>query len=540
MHEVGRNADVFNPDAGKLLRAGSRVGFANVHMHANGKDTTGHLEIAFKFHPKDYKPKFVERLMPIGTGDIDIRPMEVGPEGRGVHDADAADESHRLRAAHARGGGPHVLRRDLRIAHGNARAARATTTAGCAPISTKTTAAPLLPRGTILRVTGYYDNTPANRNVVDPRNWSGLGHRSIDNMNIMIMQGVSLTDEQFQEEVKAAARASEAQARRRRAGMPAVRVRHNSNAAARKDRTAVAMQRRRGSRAWVAMLCASAVAGIGLVDSRRAGATGRRQHHTGLRRLAAESGWVVRTAVRLHQSDVERRDAHSAWPGQQHGAGRPGSRPADEFLSAAQSLRVPGPRAEGLRRQGNRLDADEQGEDGQDLRHAQAGLRARRHIDHVEHRGRRRLEHDAGHGRQQGAGPDVRRTEEPHREGRRAVAFTAVATDDGKPNRKNMPSRLGGDYSLPPSANGLRLSFFVYRGPGASVTFDPTQTETWENTRDGGNSPWSADSRRRRSRKATGGRLRATFSEPGTYVIRALAHDGGLWAAQDVTVVVSK
>ena len=58
-------------------------------------------------------------------------------------------------------------------------------------------AAPLLPRGTILRVTGYYDNTPANRNVVDPRNWSGLGHRSIDNMNIMIMQGVTLTDEQF-------------------------------------------------------------------------------------------------------------------------------------------------------------------------------------------------------------------------------------------------------------------------------------------------------------------------------------------------------
>jgi hypothetical protein len=55
-----------------------------------------------------------------------------------------------------------------------------------------------------------------------------------------------------------------------------------------------------------------------------------------------------------------------------------------------------------------------------------------------------------------------------------------------------MPSRLGGDYSLPATANGLRLSFFVYRGPGASVTFDPTQTETWENTRDGGNSPWSA------------------------------------------------
>src|SRR4029079_2604518 len=60
---------------------------------------------------------------------------------------------------------------------------------------------PLLPRGTILRITGYYDNTPANRNVVDPRNWSGLGHRSIDNMNILLMQGVVFTDETFPQEV---------------------------------------------------------------------------------------------------------------------------------------------------------------------------------------------------------------------------------------------------------------------------------------------------------------------------------------------------
>src|SRR5262249_1491419 len=78
IHEVGRNADVFNPDAGKLLRAGSRVGFPNVHMHANGKDTTGHLEVAFKFHPPGYQPKMTERTTTVGTGDIDIRGMESG------------------------------------------------------------------------------------------------------------------------------------------------------------------------------------------------------------------------------------------------------------------------------------------------------------------------------------------------------------------------------------------------------------------------------------------------------------------------------
>ncbi len=73
------------------------------------------------------------------------------------------------------------------------------------------------------------------------------------------------------------------------------------------------------------------------------------------------------------------------------------------------------------------------------------------------------------------------------------------------------------------------------------MTFEPPQTKVWEDTRDGGGLAvvrgWI---RAAESRKATGGRRRATFAEPGTYVIRALAHDGGLFSSQDVTVVVSK
>ena len=63
--------------------------------------------------------------------------------------------------------------------------------------------APLLPKGTILHVSAFFDNTPANKNVVDPRNWSGLGHRSIDNMVILLAQGLTLTDEQFEREMAA-------------------------------------------------------------------------------------------------------------------------------------------------------------------------------------------------------------------------------------------------------------------------------------------------------------------------------------------------
>ena len=202
VHEVGRNADVFHPDAGKLVRAGSRVGFPNVHMHANGKDTTGFLRVGFKFHPKDYKPKMIERLMPIGTGDIDIRGMEVGQK---VEAFQTLQQPTKITVFE-----PHMHAAGVRMCLDAIYGARAETLS-CSgydhswvrAYQYEDDAAPLLPRGTILRVTGYYDNTPANKNVVDPRNWSGLGHRSIDNMNILIMQAVQLTDEQFQAEVRA-------------------------------------------------------------------------------------------------------------------------------------------------------------------------------------------------------------------------------------------------------------------------------------------------------------------------------------------------
>ena len=61
--------------------------------------------------------------------------------------------------------------------------------------------APLLPKGTILHIIGYMDNSPSNKNVPDPRNWQGSGNRSVANMFIDLGQRVALTDEQFQEEM---------------------------------------------------------------------------------------------------------------------------------------------------------------------------------------------------------------------------------------------------------------------------------------------------------------------------------------------------
>ena len=61
--------------------------------------------------------------------------------------------------------------------------------------------APLLPKGTILHLIGWLDTTSANRNVADPRNWSGGGRRSVANMFIQLGKAVALTEEQFEQEM---------------------------------------------------------------------------------------------------------------------------------------------------------------------------------------------------------------------------------------------------------------------------------------------------------------------------------------------------
>ena len=58
-------------------------------------------------------------------------------------------------------------------------------------------AAPLLPTGTILHVIAWYNNTAKNPRVVDPRNWKGTGHRSIDDMLILLSRYIYYTEDEF-------------------------------------------------------------------------------------------------------------------------------------------------------------------------------------------------------------------------------------------------------------------------------------------------------------------------------------------------------
>lgn len=119
------------------------------------------------------------------------------------------------------------------------------------------------------------------------------------------------------------------------------------------------------------------------------------------------------------------------------------------------------------------------------------------------------------------------------------VTLTAVATDDKIPRIRPMPPlnpNVATRFTVD-SATGLRLSWFVYRGTG-NVVFDPVQAKVWEDTRDNANSPWSYGWRTPPVPPDGKWIVRATFAEPGTYVLRCLAHDGGLATTGDVTFVV--
>lgn len=118
------------------------------------------------------------------------------------------------------------------------------------------------------------------------------------------------------------------------------------------------------------------------------------------------------------------------------------------------------------------------------------------------------------------------------------VTLRAVATDDGKPGRRPIPSFwVGRGRTVLFASTGLRLSWFRYRGP-APVSFDPPQTKVWEDFRDGGGSPWSAGWQPPPIPPGNRWVVRAAFSEPGTYVLRCLAHDGGLQTYEDVKLHV--
>jgi mono/diheme cytochrome c family protein len=201
IHEVGRNADVFPPEAGRLLAARSSLSLAAGHIHPNGRETKAHLEFAFKFFPKGYKPQYRRSPVRLGNGiDIDAKPNQANQE---LHAYAVLQEHTKIIAFE-----PHLHAPGVRMCL-EAIWGHNIQTLNCVGYDHnwvkqyvyEDAAAPLLPKGTIVHLIGFLDTTPANKNLADVRNWAGGGRRSVANMFIDLGYSVSLTEEQFQAEM---------------------------------------------------------------------------------------------------------------------------------------------------------------------------------------------------------------------------------------------------------------------------------------------------------------------------------------------------
>ena len=61
--------------------------------------------------------------------------------------------------------------------------------------------APLLPKGALLHVTAWHDNTSANKSNPDPDQWVGHGDRTVDEMAHAWVNITYLSDEEYMSEV---------------------------------------------------------------------------------------------------------------------------------------------------------------------------------------------------------------------------------------------------------------------------------------------------------------------------------------------------
>jgi hypothetical protein len=202
-HEVGRNGEVFPPEAGKLVPAGAVFAW-NLHVHSPGvpgADRSVVLNLGLKFHPKGYAPKFREASIVAASTELDIRPDSTNQR----YDAYwVAPQPIKLLNFE-----PHMHATGMRMCI-EAIYPRTVETLSCAGYDHNWVrnyqyaddVTPLLPAGTILHVIAWFDGTAKNSNIIEPRNVTVWGRRSIQNMfGVFRNQAFMLTDEQYQEEL---------------------------------------------------------------------------------------------------------------------------------------------------------------------------------------------------------------------------------------------------------------------------------------------------------------------------------------------------
>ena len=197
---IGKGYDQFREGTGKLIVPGEKISW-DQHIHAVGEEITGGSELAMWFYPKGQEPK--KRSYLIGftglrtRGFLDIQPNSIShTEGFTVLKENTLITNFQ----------PHFHLR------GKAMKVEAILPDGSREIISYVgnfnfnwmtnyiyadDAAPVFPKGTVIQVSAWYDNTKANKDNPDPDQWVGYGDRTVDEMAHAWMNVVYLDDAEY-------------------------------------------------------------------------------------------------------------------------------------------------------------------------------------------------------------------------------------------------------------------------------------------------------------------------------------------------------
>ncbi len=197
---IGKGYDLFRPDTGKLMLPGEKISW-DQHIHAIGEEITAGSEIGIWFYPKGQEPK--KRSYLVGftglrqRGFLDIPPNSVtATEGFTVLKENTLITNFQPHF-HLRGKAMQV---EAILPDGGT---QILSYVGNFNFNWMTNyiyaddAAPLLPKGTVIHVSAWYDNTTANKNNPDPEQWVGYGDRTVDEMAHAWMNVVYLSDDEY-------------------------------------------------------------------------------------------------------------------------------------------------------------------------------------------------------------------------------------------------------------------------------------------------------------------------------------------------------
>jgi hypothetical protein len=202
---VNKNYDIYRPNTGKLLLPGSRIWW-EMHYHAVGEEIRDHVELAVYLYPKGQEPKnrtfltaFPATSGTAANGILDIPPNSIAQtEGFQVLRAPARLENFQPHM-HLRGQAmlleailPDATRRTISyVDHFNFN--------WMTNYIFADEAAPVLPKGTVIHVVAWHDNTANNKNNPDPNQWVGWGDRTVDEMAHAWVNVTYLSDDDYQQ-----------------------------------------------------------------------------------------------------------------------------------------------------------------------------------------------------------------------------------------------------------------------------------------------------------------------------------------------------